>query len=160
MCPACEANSYCSNPTTIRSCPTHTSSLQGSSSLLNCRCEQGYKCAYSKKITAVVTLNTTVSSFTDDVGGVRTSFLNAVATAAGVATSQVSISGVVPKKGGGRRLLSEADHDHIDVHTDIEGAERLHQLEKHLNEIHVQHRWEERHSVLSTPIMRRPIMAS
>ena len=161
MCPACVPNSYCSNPTTTRPCPTHTSSIQGSSSLLNCRCDQGYKCAYSKKITAVVTLNTTVSSFSNDVGGVRTSFVNAVATAAGVAASQVSIAGVVSKKGAGRRLLSDEAWDElIDVHTDIEGAERLHQLDQHLNQLHVQHRWEERHSLISTPLMRRPILAS
>ena len=161
MCPPCAANSYCTNPTTIKSCPTHTSSAPGSYSLLNCRCDQGFRCAYSKKISAVVTLNSTVSNFNSNFGGVKDAFINAVASAAGVSASQVSIGNVAPKTGG-RRLLGEGSL--IDVHTSIEGAERLHKLDMHLKKhsafLHVDHVWEERHSVISTAVARRPILST
>jgi hypothetical protein len=107
----------------------------------------------------VVTLDTTLSDFNNDVGGVKTTFINAVAIAAGVSTSQVSIAVVLPKNGSGRRLFANSNQP-IDVHVDIEGAERIHQLDQHLNQLHMQHHWEERHSLISTPVMRRPILAS
>lgn len=156
-CPLCPINYYCTNSITIKTCPTHTSSVLGSSSLLNCRCDQGWKCAYSKRITAVVTLNSTTSSFNSDVGGIKTAFINAVATAAGVSSNQVTINSVIAKGSGGRRLLS-LEEGFIDVFTSVEGAERLHKLDLHLSRhsltLHQGHSWQEAHSVISTSIMR------
>ena len=156
-CPLCPINYYCTNSITIKTCPTHTSSVIGSSSLLNCRCDQGYKCAYSKRITAVVTLNSTTSSFNNDVGGIKTAFVNAVATAAGVSANQVTINSVIAKGGGGRRLLS-LEEGFIDVFASVEGAERLSKLDLHLNKhsltLHQGHSWQEAHTVVSTSTLR------
>ena len=155
-CPACAANSYCTNPTTIAACPVHTSSPAGSSSLLHCRCDQGFRCAYTKRITAVVTLNTTITSFNSDLGGVKTAFLSAVASAAGVSPAQVKINNVVPKLSGRRLLGTGFAHAMIDVHAAVDGAERLHNLAGHLAKhnvlLHQGHVWEENHTLMSHPI--------
>ena len=162
-CPLCPVNYYCTNSITIKTCPTHTSSAAGSSSLLNCRCDQGYKCAYSKRITAIVTLNSTTSSFNNDVGGIKTAFINAVANAAGVSSNQVTINNVAAKPTGGRRLLS-VDESFIDVYASVQGAERLHKLDFHLARhsatLHQGHSWEEAHSVTSTPVRRGIILST
>ena len=156
-CPLCPINNYCTDSVTIKVCPTHTSSALGSSSLLNCRCDQGFKCAYSKRITAIVTLNSTTSSFNGDVGGIKTAFINAVANAAGVSSSQVTINNVV-SKAKGRRLLS-AEVGFIDVFASVDGAERLHKLDLHLSKhsltLHQGHSWQEAHSLTSTPVSKR-----
>lgn len=163
FCSTCPQDKYCSSATTSvpSSCPTYTTSAAGSYTLLQCRCVQGYVCTYTKRITAVVTLNTTLSRFNSDFGGVRTSFINAVANAAGVSSSQVTISGVVPKTGNRRRLLG-AEEAFIDVHTAINGAEKLHRLDFHLARhsatLHQAHSWQESHSLAATPVKRRPML--
>ena len=161
-CPLCPSNNYCTDSITIKTCPTHTSSNAGSSSLLHCRCDQGFKCAYSKRITAVVTLNSTTSSFNNDVGGIKTAFINAVASAAGVSSNQVTINNVVAKARG-RRLLS-LDEGFIDVFTSVQGAERLRKLDLHLSRhsltLHQGHSWQEAHSVTSTAAMRGATLAT
>jgi hypothetical protein len=161
-CPLCPINFYCTNSITIKTCPTHTSSVIGSSSLLHCRCDQGYKCAYSKRITAVVTLNSTTSSFNNDVGGIKTAFINAVASAAGVSSNQVTINNVVAKVTG-RRLLSLGD-GFIDVFTSVQGAERLNTLALHLSKhsltLHQGHSWQEAHTLTSTAVRRGPTLAT
>jgi len=111
----------------------------------------------------VVTLNTTLSRFNSDYGGVKTSFINAVASAAGVSSSQVTISGVVPKTSNRRRLLgSDRLEAFIDVHTAIDGAERLHRLDFHLARhsatLHQGSSWQESHSLATMPVKRRPML--
>jgi hypothetical protein len=161
-CPLCPINYYCTNSITIKTCPTHTSSVIGSSSLLNCRCDQGYKCAYSKRITAVVTLNSTTSSFNNDVGGIKTTFINVVASAAGVSSNQVTINNVVAKATG-RRLLS-LESGFIDVFTSVRGAERLNTLALHLSKhsltLHQGHSWQEAHTLTSTAVRRGSTLAT
>lgn len=156
-CPLCVANYYCKDSKSSAACPQHTTSAAGSSSLLHCQCVSGFRCAYTKKITAVVTLNTTLSNFQSDVGGVRTAFIAAVASAAGVTQSQVTINGVVQKTGG-RRLLSVSPYL-IDVRATVHGAERLRGLANHLARhsvhLHQSHTWEEDHSVHPTRDLRR-----
>jgi hypothetical protein len=151
------ANYYCKDSKSSAACPQHTTSAAGSSSLLHCQCVSGFRCAYTKKITAVVTLNTTLSNFQSDVGGVRTAFIAAVASAAGVTQSQVTINGVV-QKAGGRRLLSVSPYL-IDVRATVHGAERLRGLANHLARhsvhLHQSHTWEEDHSVHPTRDLRR-----
>ena len=167
-CPLCDADHYCPNSTTVKACPANTVSSAGSSSLLHCRCEAGFKCSYTKKITAVVTLNTTAASFNNPQDPVRIAFIAAVAAAAGVNPAQVTI-GHVRSKLGGRRLLSLESQDSqpdefIDVHTSIDGAIRLHRLDLHLAghsaTLHQGHTWQEAHRVLSSAVLRRPVLST
>jgi hypothetical protein len=108
-CPACSANYYCRTSTLKEACPMHTTSATGSYSRLNCRCDPGYSCAYYKQIQAIVTLNATLYDFNNDVKGVRTAFLAAMAAAANVTSDHVTINGVMARTSGaltGRRLFS------------------------------------------------------
>ena len=50
-----------------------------------CQCNQDHFCSYTKHITALVTLNTTASDF-NNINNVKSSFVNAVANAAGGGT--------------------------------------------------------------------------
>ena len=160
FCSTCPVNQYCPSTTTYApgSCPAHTASVAGSSSLLNCQCVPGFSCSYTKRITATVTLNTTLSSFNADLGGVQTAFKAAVAAAAGVVPSKVTINGVA-QKAGARRLLAYTPHL-IDVRTTIHGAERLRNLEGHLARhdatLHHSHTWEESHSLQTTSEKEKP----
>ena len=88
-----------------------TTSASGSYSRLNCKCDPGYSCTYYKRIQAIVTLNATVYDFNNNVKGVRTAFIAAMAAAANVSTQHVSINGVVARTApaGSRRLLSVRD---------------------------------------------------
>jgi hypothetical protein len=90
----------------------HTTSAAASYSRLNCRCTPGYSCTYYKQIQAIVTLNATIYEFNNDVGGVKTAFLSAMAAAANVTADHVVINGVVSHVlnplTGNRRLLSSA----------------------------------------------------
>lgn len=107
-CPVCTANYYCRTSTLKESCPTNTKSAAGSYSRLNCKCNPGFSCTYYKRIQAIVSLNATVYDFNNNVGGVRTSFIAAIAAAANVSTNKVTINGVMARTGGGarRRMLS------------------------------------------------------
>jgi lysylphosphatidylglycerol synthetase-like protein (DUF2156 family) len=91
----------------------------------------------------VVTLNTTVFAFNNDIGGVRTAFLAAMAAAAGVQTHQVTIHDVLTNSPHGRRLLMHAST--VQVHASITGAIMLKDLEQHLDRhkqhFHVHHHW-------------------
>jgi hypothetical protein len=156
-CPLCQANSYCPNSTSIKVCPLHTVSAEGSSSLLHCRCEKGFVCSYTKIITAVITLNTSVSSFNDPNNPVRGAFITAVSKAAGVSTSNVIIQDVRATPGS-RRLLSktpdsESNDQFINIHTTIHGATHLQHLKLHLaghsTSLHQGHSWQEAHTVAS-----------
>jgi hypothetical protein len=159
ICSTCPVGQYCPSATTSvpSSCPQHTTSVSGSSSLLHCTCVNGFFCSYTKKITAVVTLNTTLSNFNSDFGGVRTAFIAAVASAAGVVQSKVTINGVAQKTGG-RRLLSVSPYL-IDVRATVHGADRLRDLASHLARhsvhLHHSHTWAEDHSVQPTRELRR-----
>jgi len=158
FCLTCPANQYCSSATTQTpaSCPAHTFSANGSYSLLQCECVPGYNCAYKKQITAVVTLNTTLYNFNNNVNGVQTAFLQAVAAAAGVSPSQVVVNTVVSSTGN-RRLLSEKSNKFIDVYASVRGAERLHRLDAHLARhsltLHKGHSWQEAHSLTAVPMV-------
>ena len=42
----------CANATDgMQTCPVHTTSAEGSTSMLNCTCMAGYQCQYTKQIT-------------------------------------------------------------------------------------------------------------
>jgi hypothetical protein len=120
---------------------------------------EGFQCSYTKQITATVTLNTSFTSFTSDVGGVQTAFKTQVAAAAGVSPSQVVIKNVAPKTSG-RRLLEALEGTHlIDVRMVVNGADGLrnlhHHLAKHDPYLYQGHVWAEAHRVSSQPLARR-----
>ena len=145
-CPLCPNGSYCLTATTAAMCPGHTDSVAGTSSQLGCRCHPGYVCAYTKRISAVVTLNaTTVADFNADVNGIQTNFINSIAAAAGVPTWQITIVSV-QVHGSGRRLL--ASDSMIDVYAKVDGARYLKNLDHHIRrELLVGHAWTEAHTV-------------
>jgi len=92
VCPACPSNAYCASGVALSSCPAHTISQPGASSPLTCTCLQGYSCAYTKRITAMVVVsNSTVAGFNSDVGKIKTNLIASIAAAAGVPISQVTI---------------------------------------------------------------------
>jgi hypothetical protein len=122
-CLTCPAISYCPSPLSKLTCPVNTISIQGSTSQLACRCNAGYFCTYIKKVLIVVTLNSTVDAFNNDVGGVRTQLIAAIAIAAGVTIDKITIGSVqVHTSTGTRRLLGYSD-DGIDVITHVEGVD-------------------------------------
>lgn len=179
-CPLCDENFYCRTSTMKEVCPLHTTSVAGAYSRVNCRfvvfghfcvfvlyflikpqnrCDPGYQCTYYKQIQAVVTLNSTLWEFNNNVNGVRTAFIAAMAAAAGVQPSQVTINGVVIRNRR-RNLLSltsdTAPAQTIEVHASVTGSVRLRDLDKHLSRhnknLHIDHKWEQAHKVLATPI--------
>jgi len=145
-CPLCPNGSYCLTATTAAACPGHTDSVAGTSSQLGCRCHPGYVCAYTKRISAVVTLNaTTVADFNADVDGIQTNFISSIAAAAGVPTWQITIVSV-QVHGSARRLL--ASDSMIDVYAKVDGARYLKNLDHHIRrELLVGHAWTVAHTV-------------
>jgi hypothetical protein len=160
-CPLCEANFYCRTSTLKDVCPLHTTSSAGSYSRVNCICDPGYQCTYYKQIQAIVTLNATMWEFQNNVNGVRTAFIAAMAAAAGVQPSQVTINDVLAQTG--RRLLALSSGDQrgmIDVHASVHGAVVLNDLDKHLNRhienLHISHSWKQAPQVRAVALARSP----
>ena len=120
----------------------------GSTSQLKCRCKAGFVCFYTKQIQAVVTLNSTEDAFKQNTDNVRENFLAAIAAAAGVDISKVTIVSVTKHAGSGRRLLGH--HEGIKVVAVVEGAHTLSNIETHVRQrgLHLHsHSWRESHSV-------------
>jgi hypothetical protein len=118
-----------------------------STSQLSCRCKAGFVCFYTKQIQAVVTLNSTEAAFNLNTDNVRGNFLAAIAAAAGVDISKVTIVSVT-KHAGSRRLLGY--HEGIEVVAVVEGAHTLSNIETHVRQrgLHLHsHSWRESHSV-------------
>ena len=160
-CPLCEANFYCRTSTLKDVCPLHTTSSAGSYSRVNCICDPGYQCTYYKQIQAIVTLNATMWEFQNNVNGVRTAFIAAMAAAAGVQPSQVTINDVLAQTG--RRLLALSSGQQkgmIDVHASVHGAVVLKDLDKHLNRhienLHISHSWKQAPQVRAVALARSP----
>jgi hypothetical protein len=144
----------------------HTTSLAGAYSRINCKCDPGYQCLYYKQIQAVVTLNVTLAEFNANTNNVKNNFLSAMAAAAKVSVSHVTINGVVSRSRR-RNLLSvttkegleahknaKATEHGIEVHATVMGAVRLHDLEKQLaahhnndSTLHMGHVWAESHKI-------------
>jgi alpha-tubulin suppressor-like RCC1 family protein len=109
-CNACPQGSYCPTPTMKSSCPTGTTSAASSSSQLQCLCEPGYVCQYTKVINAVVTLMMSSDQF--GIQAVQDKFLEAVAYASSAPVKTikiVSFASVAAPPTGGRRLLQVED---------------------------------------------------
>jgi hypothetical protein len=106
-CPLCPVDHYCPNGVTKTQCQaaTNTRGNPGATSTLNCACTPGYSCLYKKRISAVVTLNVSLTNWNANAGGIKDSFIAAIAAAAGVLPSQV-VLGPVTARVSNRRLLS------------------------------------------------------
>ncbi len=155
-CTTCPVNSYCVTSDSIQACPTYTHSASGSSSVLQCRCDSGYACSYSKRISATIILNSTVTDFNSNYNNVKSDFINAVAFAAGVSPLDVFIDGVIGQAASvRRRILSLANIQEltsaIHVHLHVEKAEVLMNLDKIIARVspilHISHRWVEAHEI-------------
>jgi hypothetical protein len=105
QCNACPAGFYCPKPTMQSPCPTGTTSAASSSSQLQCTCNPGFVCKYTKVINAVVTLEMTLDNFAQN--DVQRKFLEAVAFASNTNVGNVRIVsyGTPPAPTAGRRLL-------------------------------------------------------
>ena len=88
----------------------------------------------------MVTINGSTADFNADVGGIKTSFIKAIADAAGVLPSQVVIGSVTQRPGGGRR----SSVDGAEVQVKVLGTHRLGSI-KH--SIAVATVWQPQHSV-------------
>jgi hypothetical protein len=119
-------------------CPPHTTCPAGGLSARDCRCVAGFHCVYFKQVRAVVTLNTTLSAFQHDTGGVRSIFVSGLAAAGGVFPDQVTIRGVQPIRGSRRVLPSPHE---IIVRAELDGTGELTQLGRHLTGLHVDDEW-------------------
>ena len=108
-CPPCPINSYCPTSSQLNSCPAHTTSAPASYSVASCTCDGGYDCAVHREIRATIRVNVTYNDFSDDVGGVKTAFINAVAQAAHVRTQDVTITSILEARRLRRLLAYHAD---------------------------------------------------
>jgi hypothetical protein len=120
-CPLCVAGYYCPNPLTMRQCPNNTWSSVGASDLSQCLCVAGYQCILTKVVHAEVVISMSADQFTP---AVQAQYRAAIAAAAGIDISLVSIQGVftVTSPPSGRRLLSHRrgtpwDSKAISIHT-------------------------------------------
>ena len=149
-CPLCTPGSYCVSPVLKQACPPNTNSVAGTSSQLGCRCLAGFVCSYTKRITAVVTLNaTSVADFNNNVNNVRTNFLHSLSLAAGVPISKITIVLVKDHVSTGSRRLFSAE-GLIDVFAHMEDAKHLASLRRHIHRdlSLVQHEWTPAHKVI------------
>ena len=114
-CPACPEGFYCPDPLTIIQCPVNTLSPPGSHDLVSCLCIPGYKCTFENVVHAEIVLPMTPEEFAAQ----QAEYIAAVAAAAGVDVSQITIVSVTTASGGGRRSGAW-----VEVHTSIRGAHK------------------------------------
>jgi len=106
QCGDCVEGSYCPTPTMVNKCPEGTTSPIRSSSQLQCSCQDGFVCSYTKVVNAVINLKMTLAQF--GMKEVQTAFKSAVAAASKTDPANVQILGyktVTTVGGGARRLL-------------------------------------------------------
>jgi hypothetical protein len=131
---ACPENTYGPNTgsyaiTGCLFCPPNSHSLPASISVYDCRCNPGFYCLYTKRITATVYLNVTQDEFNNNVGNVRTNFINALALAAGVNPGQVNIINVKPLSSMGTRGVNSRHIKQIQIYFEVRGIEKNRNLE-------------------------------
>ena len=157
-CPVCQAGYFCPTTTEQSPCPAHTTSENGSFSLLRCHCVSGRICVYAKRIHMVVTLNVSMSDFQADVASVQTNFLQALHDASGIQEEHHPIESTINNimlAGPSRRRLLEDTDEIIDVYATVSGVGQLKNLKHHLTariaEVHVAHTLKYDHSVHVLP---------
>ena len=154
---ACNVGSYCNATTCTQcplnhfchpqvddpeSCPPHTWSHIGASSKLDCACDKGFWCKYTKRITMTVTLNCTLEDFNNNTNNVRTEMIAAIAAAAHVTPSQVVISGVLPHS------LARHKSNTQRISVTVSGATGMEKLQK--CRAVAAYEWREAHGVRAT----------
>lgn len=106
-CTVCASGSYCPNSVSQISCPVNTVSQPGQTSQLGCTCIAGYFCTYDKVAKMSISLNNIpLTDWQNNVNGIQDAFIAAVAQAAGVPPSSITIVSVTMP--AGRRRLLEA----------------------------------------------------
>ena len=121
-CPLCVNGFYCPNPLTQILCPNNTWAAPGASDLSQCLCMPGYRCIITKIVHAQIILNMQYADFSGS-SVLQQRYIAAVAAAAGVSVSQVSIQGIFTYTAppGGRRLLAYGrrvnNWNAVDIHT-------------------------------------------
>ena len=139
-CSPCTANFFCPPSTTApQQCPSHTWSAPGASSRLDCACDKGFRCRYTKRITVILTLNCTLEDFNNNVGNVRTEMIAAIAAAAHVDPSQVVINGVLPHS------LARHRRDTQRISVTVSGATGMDPMQK--CRVVTAYEWREAHDV-------------
>lgn len=126
----CGANRYCPDPAAEYACPAHTTSAVGSTSQLDCGCDQGYQCAYRKQVNLNVVVPMALGAWNADPGA-RAALVGAVAAAGGVGVGGVAIESVAPIVGGGRRARMRTLPG-TEIQIVVRGAERLTGLDQRL----------------------------
>ena len=129
----CGTNRYCPDPAVEYECPAHTSSPQGSTSQLECACDQGYQCVYRKQVNLNILLPMTLGAWNSNAA-LKEALVAAVAASGGVGVGSVVIESVTPVvSGGGRRMLSlMRTLTGTELRITVRGAERLKGLEDRL----------------------------
>jgi len=123
----CWSNYYCPDPGVKKACPTNTQSKSGSTSLLDCRCNDGFECVYRKQVSLNMVLHVPLGVWLSESGKLmQAAVLQAVAESAGVGVKDVQIDQVLPylgMGGGSRRLLG--DKDALLLRFTLHGAEKV-----------------------------------
>ena len=122
---ACDQGFYLKDPLSdnyqCAPCPLYTTSVQNNTAtnVLSCRCLAGYYCKYSQTVQGILYLNMTFSAFTDSA---QEALKLAIAKAAGVDVSQVSIISIKNSSTGNRRLL-DIDQNTLIITVSISGSQ-------------------------------------
>ena len=134
------------------SCPSHTVSLENSTSVRDCKCEPGFVCMYYRQIRATVSLNATMDEFMANANNVRLSFISGIAAAAGVTEDHVTINHVATRL---RRMLGSEGRNSpgIHIHAIVRGSDLLTNLDWHLGSMHIGHSWKSTPGII---VIRRP----
>jgi hypothetical protein len=132
-CPStsvCHPDHYCPDPGIKKPCPTNTWSKFGSTSLLDCRCNDGFECVYRKQVSLNLVVHVPLGVWMSESGKLmQAAVLQAVAESAGVGVKDVQIDQVLPylgMGGGSRRLLGNINNqDALLLRFTLHGAEKV-----------------------------------
>lgn len=123
QCLPCPVDKVCSEPGVVESCPPNTHAPAGATSMLQCVCDDGFDCTYTKSVKGKVLLPFAPEEFD---AAKRLSFINAIAAAAGVSPDRVkiiSISKVAPPTNGLREMRRSPARTQVQVR--VAGALQL-----------------------------------
>jgi len=116
QCLTCPPNQVCSEPSVAESCPPNTHSKPGSTSMLQCECDFGFECMYTKSLRGKVVLPVEPESFDGDM---RQSFVQAIADAAGVSPDRVRIISIERAAGTSMRAIGGRVGPHTEQRTQV-----------------------------------------
>jgi hypothetical protein len=101
-------------------------------------------CSYYKKVDLVISLNTSLADFNNNVNNIKDQFIQALANAGGVTVSNVVVNGVTRGANHNRRAKPSEDKktksavgEVIDVHSTVIGTLHLENLDKALAALHL-----------------------